>query len=482
MTQPGLPDRVFEAALLRVVGEQGLVRDEAGLARYNTPPWGEHRGGARLVVRPATTVQVAACVRLCAERRIGIVPQGGGTGFVGGQLAAGDGSEIVLVMERMRVVRGMDAASRCVVVDAGMAVAGVRAQAQRHGLTFPLTFGADASAQVGGALATNAGGMNALRYGVARDLCLGLEVVLPSGEILDQLGTVRKDNTGYDLKQLFIGSEGTLGIITGAVLRLVPQPAAVACALIGLTDVRAAVTLVGRLSECSDQRLSLFELMLHDAVALALQWVPDCRIPFASVPPAMALVELEGSDGAELHAVLEAALAQAIHEGLVTDAAVASSETQRARFRRLREALPEANGRAGWITSHDICLPVGRVPDYLAQLQTSMADLSDGYRTIVFGHLGDGNLHVTLVRSEPGPRHDDPALIEVLSETVLRHTLELGGSVSAEHGIGLEKVALLQCTESRVALALMRGIKDLLDPLGIMNPGKVLQSHARCYR
>ncbi|MEO6625886.1 MAG: FAD-binding oxidoreductase, partial [Burkholderiaceae bacterium] len=471
------PDPALTEALRQIAGEQGLVCDEARLARYNTPSWGAERGGARLVLRPASTAEVSACVRLCAQHRVGIVPYGGGTGFVGGQLAAPDGSEIVMVMERMASVRLMDAASRCVVVDAGMVVADIRSQAQKHGLSFPLTFGADGSAQIGGALATNAGGMNALRYGVARDLCLGLEVVLPSGEILDQLSSVRKDNTGYDLKQLFIGSEGTLGIITGAALKLVPEPAAVACALVGLEDAAAAVTLLGRLSERSDQRLCLFELMLQDAITLATKWVPGCRSPFADTPPAMALVELEGSDGAQLHAVLEAVLAQAMDEGLVVDALVASSEAQRASFRRLREALPVATGRAGWVASHDICLPISRVPDYLARLQQSIEALSGAHRAIIYGHLGDGNLHVNIVHWHPPSAQDDAALRDALSEAVLSHTMTLGGSVSAEHGIGLEKVDLLQRTEPRVALAMMRGIKDMLDPLGIMNPGKVLGSH-----
>jgi len=459
--------------LRAVVGERGLICDHAQLDRYNTPLWGGIRGGARLVLRPASTAEISGCMRRCAQSRVGIVPYGGGTGFLGGQIAAMDGSEIVLSMERMASTRVLDAASRCIIVDAGMRVAEVRTQAQDHGLTFPLSFGADGSAQIGGALSTNAGGMNAVRYGVARDLCLGLEVVLPSGDILDQLGTVRKDNTGYDLKHLFIGSEGTLGIITAAALQLFPQPRAVACALVGLPDAASAIRLLGRLHDNSDQRLSLFELMMKNAVTLATTLVPGCRSPFAVIPQALALVELEGANGAELRAILETVLSDAANDGLIDDALIASSETQRATFRHLRESLPEANGLAGWLVSHDICLPIGQVPEYLARLQTSLERFSRADQAIVFGHLGDGNLHVTIVRPETTSQ-DDAALHEALSEAVLIPAIALGGSVSAEHGIGLEKVGLLRRVETSVALAAMHGIKDLLDPFGIMNPGKVL--------
>jgi len=460
-------------ALRSVVGEQGLVSDAPRLQRYNTPLWGDGHGGAQLVLRPANSTQTAECVRLCSQYRVGIVPFGGGTGFLGGQLAARDGSEIVLSLERMSSVRTVDAASQCIVVDAGMTVAAIRDYAGQHDLTFPLSFGADATAQIGGALATNAGGMNALRYGVARDLCLGLEVVLASGETLSQLGTVRKDNTGYDLKQLFIGSEGTLGVITAASLKLFARPAAVACALVSLPGAAAAVRLLQLLAGRSDQRLCLFELMMQGAVLQAIALVPGCRSPFADIPPAMALVELEGTNEAKLRAVLESVLTDAAASGLVLDAALAMSQAQRASFRRLREALPEANGRAGWVTSHDICVPIGKVPNYLAQLDAALAARSNTHRAMVFGHLGDGNLHVTIVGGSS--KGDDPtALVAALSEAVLAPAIALGGSVSAEHGIGSEKVKLLARTEPPVALAMMRGLKNLLDPKGIMNPGKVL--------
>jgi FAD/FMN-containing dehydrogenase len=238
------PDAALIDRLRAAIGDAGLVDDEAALRRYNTSPWSDAAGGARLVLRPRSTDEVSACMRLCAETRIGVVPYGGGTGFLEGQIAAADGSEIVLSLERMTTVRAFDDVSCAAIVEAGVTVAGLRRTAAEHGLTFPLTFGADESSEIGGALSTNAGGMNALRYGSARDLCLGLEVVLASGDVVDLLKSVCTDNTGYDLKHLFIGAEGTLGIITAAALKLAPQPRAIACALIGLPDIAAAVTLL----------------------------------------------------------------------------------------------------------------------------------------------------------------------------------------------------------------------------------------------
>lgn len=374
----------------------------------------------------------------------------------------------------MTAIRSLDAVSAAAIVGAGVTVAGLRGAVREVGLTFPLAFGADGSAQIGGALATNAGGMNALRYGSARDLCLGLEVVLASGEVLDLLKIVRKDNTGYDLKHLFIGAEGTLGIITAAALKLVPQPKAVACALIGLPDVAAALALLTRLRDRSDQRVALFELMTRAAVDLATEWVAGFCSPFREPHAHWALVELEGSVAAELDAILEEVLSEAAAEGLVADALFATSDAHRIAFRRLREALPEANGRAGWIVAHDICLPFALIPDYLARLRTALQRVAPGCREIVFGHLGDGNLHVTILpeRGASGPA--DLSLATRLSEVVLGQVLALGGSVSAEHGVGSEKIALLERSEPPAALVLMRLIKQALDPLAIMNPGKVL--------
>ena len=468
-------DAALRECLLQIVGASGLVSDAARLARYNTPPWQGAEGGARLVLRPANSAQVAACVHQCARQRIAMVPFGGGTGFLGGQLAAADGSQVVISLERMTAVRAMDPTSRSIVVEAGMTVARVREQAWRHGLTFPLSFAADGSANVGGALATNAGGMNALRYGVARDLCLGLEVVLPSGQILDQLGTVRKDNTGYDLKQLFIGSEGTLGIITAASLKLYPKATASACALVAVPNAQAAVELLGKLSCRSDQRICLFEFMMADALNLVQELVPGCRCPIAHAPAAVVLVELEGSNGAELDTLLEATLQDGVDCGIVLDVTLAKSQALRDRLLGLREALPEAVGRAGWVASHDICLPISRVHDYLVALTAELAALSSRHRAIVYGHLGDGNLHVNIVRTDPmAPA--GAALVAAFSDAILAPALAVGGSVSAEHGIGAENVGLLARTETAPALALMHAIKNLLDPLGIMNPGKVLDA------
>lgn len=473
------PDATLIGRLRSAAGDAGFVDDEPSLRRYNISPWSDAPGGARIVLRPRGTGEVSECVRLCAEARVGVVPYGGGTGFLGGQTAAADGSEIVLSLERLTAIRALDAASGAAIVEAGVTVAGLRRAAQVHGLTFPLNFGADDSAQIGGAMSTNAGGMNALRYGSARDLCLGLEIVLASGEVLDLLNILRKDNTGYDLKHLFIGAEGTLGIVTAAALKLAPQPRAVACALIGLSDAAAAVALLTRLRERSDQRLALFELMTREAIELATEWVAGFRSPFREPHAFWTLVELEGSAAAELDAVLETVLAEAMAEGIVADALVSASEGQRMAFRRLREALPEANGRAGWIVSHDICLPIALIPEYLVQLRAALLCVAPGSREIVFGHLGDGNLHVTILAERGTPRLTDPLLAARLSGAVLEPVLALGGSVSAEHGVGSGKVALLEKSKPPAALALMRVLKQALDPLSIMNPGKVLADHLR---
>ena len=464
--------------LRAAIGDAGLVDDEAALRRYNTSSWSDAAGGARLVLRPRSTDEVSACMRLCAETRIGVVPYGGGTGFLGGQIAAADGSEIVLSLERMTTIRAFDAVSGAAIVEAGVTVAGLRRTAAEYGLTFPLTFGADESSEIGGALSTNAGGMNALRYGSARDLCLGLEVVLASGEVVDLIKSVRKDNTGYDLKHLFIGAEGTLGIITAAALKLAPQPRAIACALIGLPDIAAAVTLLTRLRERSDQRLTLCELMTREAIDLATEWVAEFRSPFREPHAFWALIELEGYIAAELDAILEEVLTEATADGLVADALIGASEAQRMAFRRLREALPEANGRAGWIITHDICVPIAMVPDYLAKLRSGLLRVAPGCREIVFGHLGDGNLHVTILPQRGASAQVDPSLVAGISEAVLGPAMALGGSISAEHGIGSEKVALLERSEPPAALALMRLLKQTLDPLAIMNPGKVLANRA----
>lgn len=460
--------------LRAALGDDGLVDDEAALGRYNASPWSGQTGGARIVLRPRSTTEVATCLRHCADARVGVVPHGGGTGFLGGQIAAAEGLQIVLALERMTAIRALDIASGTAIVEAGVSVAGLRRAAEEHGLTFPLTFGADASAQIGGALATNAGGMNALRHGSARDLCLGLEIVLASGEVLDLLKTVRKDNTGYDLKQLFIGAEGTLGIITAAALKLVPLPRAVACALVGLSDAEAAITLLTRLRDRSDQRVALFELITRQAIDLASEHVAGFRSPFPEPHPFWALLELEGFAAAELDAILEEVLGAAATEGLVADALVARSEAQRLGFRRMREALPEANGRAGWIVAHDICVPIAAVPGYLAGLRTALQRVAADCREIVFGHLGDGNLHVTIVPQHGATVRVDSSLVASLDEAILAPALAQGGSVSAEHGIGSDKVALLARSEPPAVLAVMRLLKQALDPLAIMNPGKVL--------
>lgn len=465
----GSVDPTFVTQLRAAMGYEGVVDDAERLQRYNTSPWGGATGQASVVVRPADAAAVAACVRLCAASRIGVVPFGGGTGFLGGQLASSGERQLVISLERLTRIRMLDKANGSVVAEAGVTLDGLDAAVAATDPRLPLAFGASGTAQLGGALSTNAGGMNALRYGTARDLCLGLEVVLPSGEVLDLLRSVRKDNAGYALRHLFIGAEGTLGLVTAAALRLVPRPAAVATAVAACPGVAEAVAVMQLLRARSDQRLSVCELMTQGVVALAAALVPSCPVLFGTPHPVLLLLELEGADQTDLATQLESALGEALAGGLLNDALLAASEAQRRTFWRLRDALPDANGRAGWVASYDVCVPISAIATYLEQLQAGPAG---AYGLSVFGHLGDGNLHITLTRRPlGGPANDGVGIVD---DAVLGPVTALGGSVSAEHGIGQDKVSLLERTAAPGALALMRAVKSALDPDGIMNPGKVL--------
>jgi len=432
-------------------------------------------GRAQAVVRPATTDEVAAVVQACTSHGATIVPQGGNTGLVGGSVPDTSGTQVLLALTRMNRIRAVDAANLTMTVDAGCVLEAVQQQAAAHGLLFPLSLAAEGSCTIGGNLATNAGGTQVLRYGNARELCLGLEVVTAAGEVWNGLTGLRKDNTGYDLRDLFIGSEGTLGIITAATLKLVPQPAAVMTALAAVPTMDDAVALLQRAQARLGAGLTGFEVMGDFAVSLVRRHFPQLAQP---LPPAPWTVLLEQSDAeSESHAraLFEALLESALADGLIVDAAVAENLAQSQAMWHLRESIPLAQVEEGPNIKHDISVPVSRIPVFVAETDAALAQAFPGVRLVDFGHLGDGNLHYNVqapegVAATDFLRDHEAAVNGIVYGAVIAH----GGSISAEHGIGRLKRDELAHTKSPVALSLMRAIKHALDPAGVMNPGRVL--------
>ncbi|HZI82398.1 MAG TPA: FAD-binding oxidoreductase [Casimicrobiaceae bacterium] len=462
------------SSLRTIVGEAQVLTTDADVAPYVNDWRDTFHGRARAVVRPASTAEVASVVRLCAEHRAPVVPQGGNTSLCGGATPHPNGSEIVLSLARLNRVRAVDAANATLTVEAGLPLASVQRAADEAGLLFPLSLAAEGSCAIGGNLSTNAGGTAVLRYGNARDLVLGLEVVLADGRVWDGLKGLRKDNTGYDLKQLFIGSEGTLGVITAAVLKLFPKPRASATAFAALADVDAAVALLGELRQALGDRLTGFELVSGYCVVLTRKVFPALADP---VPghPWYALVQADDSAAdSALSAQLEGALAVAIERRTALDATIAQSAAQGEALWSLREHIPEAQRRYGLNIKHDISLAVSRIPAFLREAQARLDAAFPGIRYVVFGHLGDGNLHYNLSAPDGVAASaflgDGPRANRIVYDLVS----ELGGSFSAEHGIGQLKREELARYKPEVELELMRRIKRALDPGGLLNPGKVV--------
>jgi FAD/FMN-containing dehydrogenase len=476
MTAPSLLER-----LAAIVGPRGLLTAPEEIEPYLADWRGHYRGKAPAVVRPADTAEVAAVVRLCAETRTGIVPQGGNTGMCGAATPSPGGGEIVLSLARMNRVLAVDALDGTITVQAGCVLAEVRAAAAAAGRLFPLSLGAEGSCQIGGNLSTNAGGVNVLRYGSARDLTLGLEVVLPDGRVWDGLRALRKDNTGYDLKQLFIGAEGTLGVITAAVLKLFPLPRSTATAWAAVRDPRAALELLALLRQHCGERIGAFELVSRRCLELVLRHIPGARDPLQSPHPWYVLAELHDSrEGGALREELESALAAGAERGLVPDAAIAASSAQAAELWRLRETIPEAaRAEPGMLYRHDVSVAVSRVPEFIEEAGEALERRFPGARVICFGHLGDGNLHYNAF--VPGRERGDPAARDAhdVAQAVYDLVARYAGSFSAEHGIGQAKLHEIARYKSPLELELMRSIKRALDPYGIMNPGKVLPDSAR---
>ncbi|MEM9724437.1 MAG: FAD-binding oxidoreductase [Pseudomonadota bacterium] len=455
-------------ALEARLGPQGVRRRDA-VDAYLDEPRGRFRGKAALVARPRDVDGVAAVVRACADARVGLVPWGGGTGLVGGQTALDGPTPILLSLERLNRVRGVSAEDDTLTVDAGVTLAAAREAAAEAGRLFPLSLASEGTCQIGGVLAANAGGVAVLRYGNARELCLGVEAVLADGSVLRGLTGLRKDNTGFDLRHLLIGSEGALGVITGATLKLYPQPAERAVALAALHSVEDAITLLRRLQGALGETVSAFELLSAQAFAFLREAEMETGPPpLDPTPPFAALVEIGGRGARD---GLEATLAVALEEGLVTDAAVAANEAQRAALWRLREAIPSANRRIGAVASHDIAVPIARIPAFLREAEAALRRRAPQLRINAFGHLGDGNLHYNLFPPAGRAREDFAEIRDDATRIVHDLVHAHRGSISAEHGIGRLKVADLARYADPTKLSAMRAIKAALDPAGVLNPG-----------
>jgi len=451
-----------------IVGPAGCTRDPQRLRPHLTEWRDRYRGSTPLMVAPASTEEVSAVVRACAQAKVPIVPQGGNTGLCGGAIPRG---EILLSLARMNAIRSISPEDYSMVAEAGCILADLQAAAARVDRLFPLSLSAEGSCHIGGNLSTNAGGISVQRYGTARDQVLGLEVVLPDGSVWDGLRSLRKDTAGYDVKQLFIGAEGTLGIITAAVLKLYPPVRDVATAFVALPEPRAAITLLSRLRDSAAERLQAFELMQARALEFVLRHIPSTRDPFDERYPWYALLEVSHDpEGSALAATLEAAA----EDALVSDAVLAKNRAEAEALWRLRHSVSEAQKYEGGSLKHDVSVPIGRIADFIERAEQAVLRHLPGARVVAFGHVGDGNVHFNVSQPEgwePASFLEKRAEIATL---VYDMTVSLGGSISAEHGIGLAKREDLRRYRSATEIALMRTVKQAIDPDNIMNPGKVL--------
>ena len=467
--------RSFIEEIQAIVGPAGLITSPVEVAPYATDWRKRYLGKPAAVVRPASTAEVAGVVRACADSRTAIVPQGGNTGLCGAATPDSSGTQIVLNLSRMNRVRAIDTRNNTMTVDAGCVLAKLQNTAEEAGRLFPLSLAAEGSCEIGGNLSTNAGGTAVLRYGNARELVLGLEVVLPSGEVWEGLRGLRKDNTGYDLKQLFIGAEGTLGVITAAVLKLFPLPKSHATAVVALQSPEKALALLERALEACGERLTGFELFSDFCLSLVLKHFGDTTAPFRHRFPHYVLMELSDTQPGEgVRDLVESMLEAALGEKNILDAAVAQSETQARDFWKLREFISEAQAHEGPNIKHDVSIPISRIADFISATDAQLARAHTGVRMVTFGHLGDGNLHYNV----SAPEGVDPDVFvgntAVINRMVHDGVARFGGSISAEHGLGQLKRDEIQRYKSPLELELMRKLKRALDPHGIMNPGKVL--------
>jgi FAD/FMN-containing dehydrogenase len=469
---PDLPGKLRE-----LLGADGVLTDAAECAPFLTDHRGLYTGRALAVVRPRTVAEVSRLLALCMVARVGVVPQGGNTSYCGGATPDESGRQLVVSLGRLNRIRSVDALNYSLTAEAGCVLERIQRVAEEAGRFFPLSLGAQGSCQIGGNLSTNAGGLNVLRYGMMRDLVLGLEVVLADGRVLESLAALRKDNTGYDIKTLFLGAEGTLGVITAATLKLFPQIRAQACALAAVPDVRAAVTLLAELRAASGERVSSFELIPRIGIELTTRHIAGVSDPLAAPHEWYVLCELSAAGAREpLDTVLEETLGAALAHGTVLDAVLTRSERERAALWKLRESIPAAQRHEGASLKHDISVPVGSLPDFVARASSWVsANVPDG-QLVAYGHVGDGNLHFNLSQRPGADARAFVARGPAVQRAVHDLVHELGGSFSAEHGIGRLKVEELERYAPPVELELMRAVKRALDPHGIMNPGKVLRA------
>lgn len=477
MTDRSLPNAPSAALLHRLgalLGPSGMLTAEADVAPYCTDWRALYRGRAAAVLRPADSAELAAAVAMCAEAGVAMVPQGGNTSMVGGATPDESGREVVVCLSRMNRIRRIDPVDQTMEVEAGVTLKAAQDAARAAGMLLPLSISSEGSAQIGGVLATNAGGNNTVRYGNARELVLGLEAVLPDGGVFHGLRRLRKDNTGYALRHLFVGAEGTLGFITAAILQLQPQPRAVEAALCAVADADAALALFAAFRDQDPALIQAFEYMSGAGMELVTRLVPGASLPLAEPAPAYVLVELATPRrDADLRAALEAVLGGAFEAGTVSDAVIAESETQRLALWKLREEHAEAQRRAGASVKNDVSVPVSKVPALIERASAACAALIPGIRPAPFGHIGDGNIHFNLVQ----PEGMDPAAFlaqdHAIMDAVAAVVRDLDGSFSAEHGVGRLKPYMMPAWRGGAELETMRRIKRAIDPAGLMNPDAI---------
>jgi FAD/FMN-containing dehydrogenase len=466
------PAAALLARFAAIVGDKYAISDPQAQAPFVVEMRDLYRGRTPMVLRPGSVAEVSQILKLANETSTPIVPQGGNTGLVGGQIAFDN--EIVLSLTRLDRIREVDPASNTLTCEAGVTLQRAREAAAEVDRLYPQLLPSEGSCTIGGNLSTNAGGTAAVAYGVARSHVLGIEVVLADGRLLDNLNKLKKDNTGYDLKNLFVGAEGTLGVITAAVLRLVPRPHAVETAFVGLPRAQAALSLFGIANENAAGGVTSFELMTRLGLEMVFRHAAGCRDPLQKAYPWYVLIELSSQGKTGLRDVLEEILAEGLKRGLILDAAIADSLEQSKAFWRLREMFGEVQRHEGGSIKHDVSVPVAAVPDFIAEANAAVAALIPEARPVPFGHLGDGNVHYNVSQPLGADRKEFLARWDEVNAAVFAVVKKFGGSISAEHGVGVMKRDLLPSVKDPVALDLMRRIKHLLDPNNILNPGKVL--------
>ncbi|MGM4980118.1 FAD-binding oxidoreductase [Hyphomicrobiales bacterium] len=459
-----------------IVGEKHATRDPVEIAPHLVENRGLYHGASPMLLKPGSVEEVSAILKLASETGTAIVPQTGNTGLVGGQTPREGGSDIILSLERMNRIRDIDPVGNTMIVDGGCILADVHKAAAEHGRMFPLSLGSEGSCRIAGNLSTNAGGTAVLAYGNMRQLCLGLEVVLPTGEIWNGLRRLKKDNTGYDLRDLFIGAEGTLGVITGAVLKLFPQPLGHQVAFAGLQSVDEALTLFKNASSLCGTALTGFELMPRIGIEFTARHIPGVRDPLETAYPWYVLIDISTSDSAETaERMMTTLLEQGYEAGLIQDATIASSEAQQKAIWHMRESMSDAQKPEGGSIKHDVSVPVAQVPQFMAEAEKAVIAALPGARICAFGHMGDGNIHYNISQPVGADKEEFIGRWHEMNKIVHGLVLQHGGSISAEHGIGQLKRDELASIRSDIEMDLMRRIKMAFDPAGIMNPGKVLR-------